>query len=148
MTTQHAPHTPPLLRRLLSLPHTRLGWWSVGLAVIASITMALVVLPLPGFVDAAISSWNSSWNGIVEIIVVPTAGVAPLASGVVGALALGAGERSLLVWLAQVPAALLFAGLTSIFREGSFWVNGSPGVLFWALIAISIIFLRSRERSS
>jgi hypothetical protein len=31
MTTQHAPHTP-LWRRVISLPHTRLGWLAVGLA--------------------------------------------------------------------------------------------------------------------
>jgi hypothetical protein len=132
-------------RRFLSLPHTRLGWWAVGLAVIASITMAMVAFPLPGFVDAAIPS---SWDGIVEIIVVPTAGVAPLASGVVGSLALGAGERSLLVWFAQVPPAIFFAVLLNLFQEGSPWGRASVGVLFWALIAFSIIFLRSQERSS
>jgi hypothetical protein len=31
MNAEHAPHTPPLWRRFLSLPKTRLGWWSVGL---------------------------------------------------------------------------------------------------------------------
>jgi hypothetical protein len=137
MTTQHVPPTP-LWRQVLSLPHTRLGWWAVGLAVIASIAF-VIASTIP---DPEDSVNPPLWNEVLEIIVVPTAGVAPLAGGVVGALALGAGERSLLVWLAQVPAALLFAVLTSIFREGSFWVNGSPGVLVWALIATSIIFLR------
>jgi hypothetical protein len=27
MSAQRAPHTPPLWRRVLSLPQTRLGWW-------------------------------------------------------------------------------------------------------------------------
>jgi hypothetical protein len=33
MSAQRAPHTPPLWRRVLSLPQTRLGWWAIGLAV-------------------------------------------------------------------------------------------------------------------
>ncbi len=144
MTTQHAPHTAPLWRRVLSLPHTRLGWWAVGLAGIASIAFVLFYA-LP---DPEDSVNPPLWNVVLEPIAFITGLVGALAGGVVGSLALGAGERSLLVWFAQVPAAIFFAVLTSIFREGSFWVNGSPGVLFWALIATSIIFLRSQERSS
>jgi hypothetical protein len=135
MTAQHAPHTP-LWRRFLSLPHTRLGWWAVGLAsLVLSLTLIDLAIDLPRSV-------------VLETILLITAIVAALAGGVVGALALGSGERSLLVWGSLVPATIFFAVLTSIFQEGSFWVNGSPGVLFWAVIATSIIFLRSRERSS
>jgi hypothetical protein len=41
MSAGHAPHMPPLWRRVPSLPHTRLGWWTVGLASIALIAFAL-----------------------------------------------------------------------------------------------------------
>ena|SRR5215216_4521484 len=33
MTAQHAPHTPPLWRKFLSLPQTGIGWWAIGLTV-------------------------------------------------------------------------------------------------------------------
>ena len=48
MSAQHAPHTPPLWRQYLSLPHTRFGWWAVGLATPALAFMVLTnVLALP-----------------------------------------------------------------------------------------------------
>ena len=40
--TAHTPHTP-IWRRALSLPKTRLGWWSVGLAAVGA------VLPIFGY---------------------------------------------------------------------------------------------------
>ncbi len=138
MTTQQASPTP-LWRRVLSLPHTRLGWWAVGLAGIASIAFVLFYA-LP---DPEDSVNPPLWNVVLEPIAFITGLVGALAGGVVGSLALGAGERSLLAWVAQVPAALLFVGLFSIFREHPQWVKQiSAGVLVWAFIAFSIIFLR------
>ena len=66
--------------------------------------------------------------------------VVPLASGVVGSLALAVGERSLLVWFAQVPAALFFVLLFNAFQEPSpwGWVRTAVGVLIWAVIAFNI----------
>lgn len=75
-------------------------------------------------------------------------GASGTAGGVVGSLALGSGEHSLLVWFAQVPPAIFFAVLFKLFQEGNPWPRVAFGVLFWALIAFSIIFLRSQERSS
>jgi hypothetical protein len=75
--------------------------------------------------------------------------VVPPASGVVGSLALAAGERSLLVWFAQVPAALFFAGLLTVFEQGNPWVRGPVGILIWAVIAFSLIYLkRSAARNN
>jgi hypothetical protein len=33
--TAYTPHTPPMWRRVFSLPHTRLGWWAVGLSAVS-----------------------------------------------------------------------------------------------------------------
>ena len=134
MTTQQAPHTPPLWRKFLSLPHTRLGWWAVGLA-------SLVLI-------AFVESTLESLAGVFELLSLATFLVGALAGGVVGSLALGAGERSLLVWGSLVPATIFFAVLTSIFHEGTFWVNGSVGVLLWAAIAFGIGYLSQQARSS
>ena len=141
MTTQQAPHTPPR-RRFLSLPRTRLGWWAVALAGIASILFVLEAFPIP---DPQDSVNPPLWNVALELIGLPIFIVAPLAGGVVGALALGAGERSLLVWFAQVPPAIFMAVLVNLFQEGSPWGRASIGVLlwvFWAAIAFSFTYLR------
>jgi hypothetical protein len=140
MTTRQTPQTP-IWRRVLSLPRMRLGWWAAGLA---GITLLAAVLIPPDPEDAINPS---QWDYILEILTVPTTLVGALVGGIVGALALGAGERSLLVWVSQVPAAFLFAGMTSIFQEGSFFINGSVGVVIWAAIAFGIFYLRSQVRS-
>jgi hypothetical protein len=59
MTTGHAPHTPPMWRRVLSLPRTRLGWWAVGLA-----SFALIAFVTYEFIpDRALASvgWEMYW---------------------------------------------------------------------------------------
>jgi hypothetical protein len=91
MTAQHAPHTP-LWRRVLSLPHTLLGWLAV----------ALTAVPLLSMLDLSFGNALPSWVGAFLITSV-------LAGAVVGLLALlrSQQERSVLVWLAMVPAALL-----------------------------------------
>ena len=49
MTAQQAPHTQPMWRQVLSLPHTPLGWWAIGLASPALVLMAFTnVLALLG----------------------------------------------------------------------------------------------------
>ena len=139
MTAQQAPHTPPLWRRFLSLPQTGIGWWAVGLLAVSVPYYLWLIIFLGG--RYAVSS--------LALILAIMLLVVPLASGLVGSLALGAGERSLLVWFAQVPAALFFFGLLNVFREGSPWVRGSVGVLLWAVIAFGIGYLnRSTERTN
>ncbi len=135
MTTQRVP--TPLWRRFLSLPHTRLGWWAAGLLV-SFVLIAFVGELLPG--DRALASvgWLGEGLAILRLVTVL---VVPLVAGVVGSLALGAGERSLLVWAALVPAAVFFVGLATIFQEGYIWLKGSIGGLFWAVIAFSIFYL-------
>ena len=151
MTAQRAPHTP-LWRRGFSLPHTRLGWWAVGLSAV-SVPLFLWLNLFTGFGPSLVDlpdphSLVPPWLGVavtvLALILVIMVLVVPPASGVVGSLALGAGERSLLVWFAQVPAALFCFGLLNIFQEGSLWglVRGSVGVLVWAVIAFSIIHLK------
>jgi hypothetical protein len=141
MTTQHAPHTPPLWRRFLSLPHTRLGWWAVGLATVGLASIALIAFV--ALVDIELEhTVNPPWLGaVLDILLLITVLVAPLGGLVVGSLALGAGERSMLVWAALVPSAVFFVGLATIFQEGYIWVKASIGVLFWAVITFSLIYL-------
>jgi len=52
MSAHHAPHNP-MWKKLLSLPMTHLGWFSVGLAarfVVLLTVNAAVFLPAPGIV--------------------------------------------------------------------------------------------------
>jgi hypothetical protein len=78
-----------------SLPSTRLGWWSVGLAaafVILFIINAAVFLPSPGVVP-----WREAFVGIVLL-------VCGLGGGVAALIALiRRHERSWLVRLALLP---------------------------------------------
>ena len=145
MTTQQASHSPPLWRRVLSLPHTRLGKWAIGLAAgsVPLFLWAFLFLggPVPNW-HTWVAPWLSWAVPALAVILAIMLLVVPLASGVVGSLALGAGERSLLVWFAQVPAALFCFILPNVFQEGSPWGRGSVGVLVWAVIAFSLIYLR------
>jgi hypothetical protein len=147
MTAQQTPHTPPLWRKFLSLPHSRLGWWAVGLSA-GSVPLFLWLLLFAGGPMPDPHTWVAPWLSwavtALAVILAIMLLVVPLASGVVGSLALGAGERSLLVWFAQVPAALFFAGLVTAFEQRNPW--GAVSVLVWAVIAFSIFYLRSRER--
>jgi MFS family permease len=75
MTAQHVPHTP-LWRRVLSLPHTPLGQWTIGLTV-GSVLLLIFGLFLNVFAGLGVSSW--AWMILI-------AGI--LAGAVVGLLAL------------------------------------------------------------
>jgi|SRR5215207_212888 len=115
MGAQYVPHTP-LWRKVLSLPHTRLGWWAVGLSAGGVVLLLWVFLFAGGPVDMPdphtwVAPWLSWAVTALAVILAIMLLVVPLASGVVGSLALAAGERSLLVWFAQVPAALILRSL-------------------------------------
>jgi hypothetical protein len=95
VTAQQAPH-PPLWRRFLSLPHTLLGWWAIGLS--AGSVLLLIFGGISGVVaDPAL------------VMMIFIAGLLP--GAVVGLIALlrSQDERSVLVWLAMVPVALVAA---------------------------------------
>ena len=98
MTAGHAPHTP-LWRKVLSLPHTHLGWWAVGLAamfVAMFLINGLVFMSGPIPIRAVAIAY-----GFLFIAV-------GLGSGVVSLLALAyQHERSALVWVALLPGAMM-----------------------------------------
>ena len=81
---------------VFSLPGTRLGWYSVGLAaafVALFIVNAAVLLPAPGVLP-----WREAFVGIALLLCGMGGGVAAL-------VALTRGhDRSWLVWLALLPA--------------------------------------------
>jgi len=152
MGAQHVPHTP-LWRKVLSLPHTRLGWWAVGLSAVSVPLFLWLILFAGGPVDMPdphtwVAPWLSWAVTALAVILAIMVLVVPLASGVVGSIALGAGERSLLVWFAQVPPAIFFLGLVTAFEQRNPWFIGPISVLVWAVIAFGISYLRSQGRSS
>ena len=78
-----------------SLPGTRLGWFSVGLAatfVVLFIINTAVFLPAPGVVP-----WREAFVGIVLLLCAIGGGIAALIALIRGH------ERSALVWLALLP---------------------------------------------
>ena len=111
MTTQHAPHTPPLWRRFLSLPHSPPGWWAVGLSspIWALWVYGLVANLLNGEIT-------------VEAVVMVLLFTGPLLipGAIAGLIAvLGSHDRSLLVWLAIVPVLAFISLVTFLVASGT-----------------------------
>ena len=93
---------------VFSLPGTRLGWYSVGLAaafVVLFMVNATVFLPAPGVV-----AWREALVGIVLLLSGIGGGIAALIALV------RRHEHSALVWLALLP------GLFVMFMIGEFLV--------------------------
>jgi hypothetical protein len=95
--TVHTPHTP-LWRRVLSMPRTRLGRWSVGLA--ATFLILFIINQAVFIPSAVVVPWRH--------VLLPLYGIAMLlcglSSGVVGLIAvLRRHERSALVWFTVLP---------------------------------------------
>ena len=89
---------------VFSLPGTRLGWYSVGLAatfLVLFIINAAVFLPAPG-----VAPWREAFVGFVLLLCAIGGGIAALIALIRGH------ERSALVWLALLP------GLFVIFMIG------------------------------
>ena len=108
MTTQHAPHTPPLWRRVRSMPHTRLGRWAIGLSVGSGILLIfglLLFLSVGGF---EVSAWV--WMILVAgILAGPVVGLIALLRNPPHAPAIPLSRRVVFVWLAMMPLALVAA---------------------------------------
>ncbi len=97
-------------RRFLALPHARLGWWAVGLA--AGVFALLVILG--ALAGVGITDWG--WGARLAVGISSLAGVATaLAAGVIAAVAVVKGERSLVL---LVP--LLFGAFWVMFVLGEF----------------------------
>jgi hypothetical protein len=159
MSAQHAPHTPPLWRRVLSLPRTRLGWWAVGLSAV-SVVLFLWLNIFAGAGPSVVGQvgdphmWVAPWLRpvVTAIAIVLALGVltVPLTGGVLGSLAIGVRDRGVLVWFSQVPPAMFFVLLVSAFREPTPWsiVPAAIAILVWAGISYAIVSLsgpRSRR---
>ena len=103
MTAQQVPHAPPMWRKYLSLPRTRLGWLSVVLTAVSVTLLFMLIRFVGGDVVFMAMLFEPSWVASPVL-----AGL--LAGAVVGLLALlRSQERSVLVWLAMVPTALVAA---------------------------------------
>jgi hypothetical protein len=114
MTVQQAPHTPPMWRKFLSLPHTRLGWVAVALAAPVFV-FGVLVLPVMALVGGMGLEWTWDLRGwargwaYVALFMLKVAGYWTIPAAVAGLIAvLRSHERSWLVWLALVPYLLYF----------------------------------------
>ena len=160
MTTQQAPHTPPLWRQVLSLPHTLLGWVAVGLASPALVLMAFTnVLAIPNTDNPQLSilGVSGSWGeGVVTGLVFSTWLFSALLGGLVGFIAV-AHDRSLLLLVAQVPGLLIFTFFVWIAvtiqagGEVDTWVQYPIAVFLWAIANLALMWSNgnlSERRSS
>jgi len=105
MTAHQAPH-PTMWRRVLSLPKTRLGWYSLGFSgahavVMVALGIASGVLAATGAPNLAGYPWLI---GVVLFVALSTA-LAGIATGLVAVIRRG--ERSILV-LAPILLVVLF----------------------------------------
>ena len=141
MTTQHAPHTPPLWRRVISLPHTRLGWWAIGLTA----GSALLLIFGAFLVGLGASPWVGSLF------------VAGLLGGVAGTVValialVGSHERSALVWLSMVaglpalpPLGFIALALGDQVGLHPFFTLPAMVVLITVLISVLIVWLQRHK---
>jgi hypothetical protein len=138
MSARHAPHTP-LWREVLSLPRTSLGWWAIGLA---SPFLFLNVLEILG--------WTFPFPESVGMAIWLTVILVGLPGAILGLIAVAHRDRSWLVWVAQVPALLVFAlfvgAAISIWGGGRGWYAEPDmrvilpiAVLLWAFLNVGII---------
>ena len=134
MTTQHAPHSPPMWRKFLSLPHTRLGWWAIGLSGTFWVLQAT-----QDWVFTAIAM--ESLSGVEQWLVIWALVLPGVAGTVVASIALLRGlERSALVWLAMVAGlpAFLGAGWNVLVFVGMNWLGEIPTLLVMAALVVLI----------
>jgi hypothetical protein len=92
-------------KKFLSLPKTRLGWWSVRLAATSVVLFAF------GYGLFEVLAVEVPWEGVIITLLGIAMLSCGLAGGIVGLRAIvRRHERSWLAWLAMVPglAALVF----------------------------------------
>ena len=121
MTAQHAPHTTPLWRQILSLPHTPLGWWAVGLVAFAfSFTVANIIV----FEVLIEAPWEDAVLETIGLfLILPTFLVGPVGASAGGLALIWSHERSGLVWLALV---LGFLPVIPFLIQGVLYATNSP----------------------
>jgi hypothetical protein len=103
MMSAHVLHTP-LMRRILSLPGTRLGWWSLGFVGAHALVMVTLGI-VAGVLDAA-GLPNLAGHPWLIAAVLFVAGAPALAGIVTGLVAvIGRSERSILVLLPMLLVA-------------------------------------------
>ena len=140
MTTQHAPHSPPMWRRFLSLPHTRLGWAAV---VLASPVLALWLF---GIIATLLNGDPITGEGVLFVLFFSAPLVIP--GAVAGLIALlRSRDRSLLVWLAMVPYLLSLAVVQMFIGREPEWLImlTLPVAVTLAVVVIERV-RRRRER--
>ena len=148
MTAQHVPHTP-LWRKFLSLPHTRLGWWALGLA-----GPALVITSFYWLSDV-FDLGDGEITGVFEALLVLAWLLTAVAGGVVAFIA-ELRDRSLLLLIAQVPGLIIFAFIVWIpvsiqaGGETDGRVSIPLAVSLWAISNLTNIYVREKsgERTS
>ena len=87
----------PLWRRILGLPGTWVGWWSVGLAVAFFVFFGLFQTLVAAGQRGGATFFSNPWLALSLL----TAAGSAIAAGVTAAVAIfSKGERSLLVFLA------------------------------------------------
>ena len=104
------PAPEPRRRRVLALPSTRLGWWTVGLAV-----GVIALLALDGaLAGAGVTDWG--WGARLALGLSSAAGIATaISAGVLAVTAVVKGERSLVLL-----GPLLFGAFWVMFVLGEF----------------------------
>jgi hypothetical protein len=136
------------VRGLFSLPRTGLGRLAAALFVV-SVPLYLWAVVFGGGWGPNLD-WLPRW---LEVALVPLGVVLLMglvivlpASGVVSAIALGAGERSILVWLAQIPTVLFVLGLLTVFEQRRPLWQLAVGVLTWGAIAAGLGYLTRQQK--
>ena len=151
MSAGHAPHTSPPWREVLSLPHTRFGWWAVGLAgpaLVLGVFFQLSVIFDWTFLRPEVVAQTGSADQYPLLMLAWA--LSAVAGGVVGLIAL-ARDRSALVWVAQAPGLIVFAYLiwavSSMLmgKDANLWITLPSCVLVWAVSAFLICMRKSGE---
>jgi hypothetical protein len=140
MTTQHAPHTPPLWRKFLSLPQTGIGWAAVGLAGL------VWALWLFGIIATLLNGDAIGWEGVLFGLFFSAPLLIPGAVAGLIALLLNR-DRSLLVWLTMVSYLLSLAVvLMFIGREPEWLIMITLPVAATLAVVVLERVRRRRER--
>jgi hypothetical protein len=134
------------VRGLFTLPHTAIGKAAAWLFA-ASVPLYLWAIVFGGgYTLDWLPRWLAAALAPVGVVLLIGLVIALPASGVVSSLALGSGERSILVWLAQIPTVLFVLGLLTVFEQRRPVWQLAVGVLTWVALAAGLAYLKSQEK--